>query len=365
MTVFSQIDLSAWNFVGEENGLHGMRHCRESMISSVKMPISVKDFLRPLVAPKIPKGVAKRFKHIDQKGVSIIDASLKQNYFAPDDPWFYPAYLSSDKGIQDLRDHLHGRLDHFRETVIPWLSSVRLLLGSRILEIGCGTGSSTVALAEQGAHVTAVDILESSIRVAKDRCKVYDLDVSFFRANAADLHSIFAGHHFDFIIFFATLEHMTHDERMIAMKKTWDMLPAGSLWCVIDTPNCLWYFDDHTSLLPFYQWLPDELAFLYSRFSPRESFCNLYRQINNDSKLDFLRRGRGLSFHEFELTMKRAEELDVLSSLSLYLRNQNLLRKFVLTPNRERRFESFLIQFGPKIHRGFYQRSLDLIIRKD
>jgi hypothetical protein len=72
--------------------------------------------------------------------------------------------------------------------------------------------------------------------------------------------------------------------------------------------------------LPFRS-IEKKLAFLYSQFSPRAIFCDLYREIHDDSKLEFLQRGRGVSFHEFELTMKRAEELDVVSSLSLYLKS--------------------------------------------
>jgi S-adenosylmethionine-dependent methyltransferase len=264
-----------------------------------------------------------------------------------------------------LQDHLYRRLDASRNTVIPWLSSAKPLSGSRILEIGCGTGSSTVALAEQGADVTGVDVLESSLVVAKDRCEVYDLGVKFHCANATEVHKLFVGQHFDFIIFFASLDHMTHNERMVAMKNTWDMLSPGSLWCVIETPNRLWYYDGHTSHLPFYLWLPDDLAFLYSRFSPRKGFRDLYREVDDAWKLDFLRRGRGVSFHEFELTMKRAEELDVVSSLPIFLRRQNLLRRVLWMLTGNRGFESFLMQCGPKIHTGFYQNSLDLIIRKD
>jgi S-adenosylmethionine-dependent methyltransferase len=335
------------------------------MISPEKIPMSIKYLLRPLVTPRIPKGISERFRDIDEKRVSFIEMSLKQNYFTQKDAWFSPSYRSLEKAQNDLQDHLHRRLDNFRKFVIPWLDNVKPLDEARILEIGCGTGSSTVALAEQGAHVTSVDILETSIAVAKDRCQAYDLNANFLCVNATEVQRIFRDQSFDFIIFFATLEHMTHNERIIAMRKTWEMLSPGSLWCVIDTPNRLWYFDDHTSLLPFYQWLQDDLAFSYSRFSPRESFRDLYRDITDVAKLDFLRRGRGVSFHEFELTMKRAENLDVVSSLAIYLRSQRPLRDTLLTPKQEKRFESFLVQIGPKIHRGFYQRSLDLIIRKD
>ncbi len=334
------------------------------MNSSGEIFKSVRNLAKPLLAHKIPLSISRRFLNIDKDGLDQIRASLLNNYYSQEDKWFDAAYLSSAEGKSDLEKHLHLRLVKFRDTIIPWLNDTRSLNGSKILEIGCGTGCSTVALAEQGAIVTAVDILEPSLVVAKDRCDVYGLSADFHCANATEVHKIFKGHHFDYILFFANLEHMTHDERMIAMKNTWDMLSPGSLWCVIETPNRLWYEDSHTSQLPFYHWLPDDLAFAYSRFSPRKGFSDLYRDFTADSKLDFLRRGRGVSYHEFELTMKRAEELDIISSLPLFLRDHNLLRK-VLGPLRaDSRFESFLVRSGPKIHRGFYQRNLDLIIRK-
>jgi len=329
-------------------------------------PASIKSILRQLMKPKASKSIAERFCQIDPKSMSLIEASLRQNYFNQKKGGHYDeAYLSSDEGQSDLQAHLNQRLDIFRNTVIPWLNSVKTLKGSRVLEIGCGTGSSTVALAEQGAEVTAVDIVESSLSVAKERCRAYDLNANFLCANATQVHDILKGQHFDFIIFFATLEHMTHSERMLAMKNTWEMLSQGSFWCVIETPNRLWHHDQHTALLPFYQWLPDDLAFLYSRFSPRKSFCDSFRNPNEDSMLDFLRCGRGVSYHEFDLTMKRAEDLDVVSSLPIFLRDQNFLKKVLWILRSPGDFESFLAKFGPKIHRGFYQAYLELIIRKD
>jgi S-adenosylmethionine-dependent methyltransferase len=157
---------------------------------------------------------------------------------------------------------------------------------------------------------------------------------------------------------------MTHDERMIALNHTWNMLSKGDLWCIVETPNRLWFYDGHTSLLPFYHWLPDELAFEYSQFSPRQSFREQYREISGETMQHFLRRGRGVSFHEFELTMDRAEKLDVVSSLLIFLRKQSIFRQILWRLSIESRYESLLARIGPKVHRGFYQQYLDLIIRK-
>lgn len=307
----------------------------------------------------IPKHLSKKFLKIEDTPACKIKSSLKQNYFTRqiwgDVAVTAESWLSSDEGKRDLDSHLYDRLNSFRRTVIPWLDHAKPLLGAKILEIGCGTGASTVALAEQGAQVTSVDVDEGSLAVAKDRCQVYGLEVDFYKANAKDLDQLFSNQQFDFIIFFAALEHLTVNERMAAIKNTWDMLSDGSLWCVIETPNRLWHFDSHTSLLPFFYWLPEELAFQYSKFSPRKPFCDAYRDCTEDTMLNFRRQGLGVSYHEFDLAMKKVEELKVVSSLKDYL-SRIVVKKS---------YESFLAKQGPKIHSGFYKEYLNLIIEKD
>jgi S-adenosylmethionine-dependent methyltransferase len=249
--------------------------------------------------------------------------------------------------------------------IVPWLDEVRPLQGTSILEIGCGTGASTVALAEQGAEVSAVDVDASSLVVASERCRSYGLDVGFTHANATEVHQLFAGRHFDYIIFYAVLEHMTTEERLSAMRATWQMLSAGGLWCVIETPNRLWYYDSHTSLLPFHMWLPDELAFEYSRFSPRDNYRELYREYTDEAKLHFLRRGRGVSFHEFELAMKPVGELRIKSSLHETNKRSWPIRLLKRRLSNDQRYISLLRRIAPDLHEGFLQSFLYLSIEKD
>ena len=309
----------------------------------------------------VPNHIHANFRAIDKVKIDLIEQSLRNNYFVR----FPGEYLTTDWGKNDLKNHLFRRLGTDRKIIIPWLDKARSLRDSSILEIGCGTGSSTVALAEQGAKVTAIDIDESSLVVAGERCLAYGLDVSFAHANATEVNELFADRHFDFIIFYAALEHMTMAERLFAMRATWKMLSDGDLWCVIETPNRLWYYDAHTSLLPFHMWLPDKLAFEYSRFSPRNNYRELYREYSDESKLHFLRRGRGVSFHEFELTMKPVKELRIKSSLNGTNLERRLWRLVKWRFSIEHRYTLLLRRIVPEIHKGFLQSFLYLIIEKD
>jgi len=323
--------------------------------------------LRAVAQRRAPRHLAARFR--TAADLSIVEAALRDHYFSRpiwgDVRLTTEQWLASEEGRRDLRDHLHRRLRVFRTQVVPWLDDARPLVGARVLEIGCGTGASTVALAEQGAIVTAVDIDAESLIVAAERCRAYGVQADFQVANGAALDGLLSRGKFDFVIFFACLEHMTYAERITAMRSTWDALQPGALWCVVETPNRLWLIDEHTSQLPFYNWLPDELAFDYSRFSPRKPFRDGYRQRDDESLVSFLRHGRGISYHEFEIAMKSASSLDVVSCLHLRQRARSTWRALKHRWTRSGRFEALIAAERPDIHRGFFLPYLDLIVRRD
>lgn len=59
--------------------------------------------------------------------------------------------------------------------------------GSRVLEVGCGTGRTACYLAAQGCYVTAVDIRPRMIRKARRRAKEAGVSVRFAVADACRL----------------------------------------------------------------------------------------------------------------------------------------------------------------------------------
>lgn len=314
---------------------------------------------RHLYTAKVPARLAANFIHIDKSRFDRFEERLRGTFYGNEAPGF----LETTTGQRDLSIHLLERLSEARSLTIPWLDSARPLQGSRVLEIGCGTGSSTAAMAEQGATVIGVDVDEASLKAAEARMEILGLGASFVRANATEVADLFSGEDFDFVIFYASLEHMTHQERLGSLESIWKMLRKDSLLVVTETPNRLWFHDFHTSYLPFFMWLPDDLAFRYSRFSPRDRFREVYRDFGPDEMLHFLRRGRGVSYHEFDLAIGPAEKLTVISSLASFHRRR-LLPRLNWRLSRQYQFSRFLAACAPAIHHGFFEPRLDLIIRK-
>jgi S-adenosylmethionine-dependent methyltransferase len=255
------------------------------------------------------------------------------------------------------------RLRRDRVEIIPWLDRTRTLSGTAILEIGCGDGVSTVALVEQGARVTGIDIDPGFIETARERLRVRGLDARLECANAATLLGIDLGD-VDWIIFWASLEHMLHEERIVALSQAWSMLPRNGLLTVIETPNRLWPYDSHTSRLPYFSWLPDDVAFAVAPTSPRPNFGGDHYYDPRAQLTDFLRRGRGVSFHEFDLAIGDHRELSVRSCMQLDLRARNPMRRIGWYLSKEGRTERVLRSFDPASHRAWFQPFLYLTLEK-
>ena len=318
---------------------------------------------RPTLVRPLPRHLVARFRPLDPEARGALEASLREHFLAS----AAGEERAPEALRRDLDDHLAGRLESARRRVVPWLDATRPLSGARMLEIGCGTGSATVALAEQGARVTAMDLCERSIAVARRRCELHGVEADFVLGNATEVLEKLEHERFDFVVFYASLEHMTLEERSVSMRKAWELLAPGDLWCVVETPNRLWYHDAHTSLLPYFHWLPDDLAFAYARKSPRAGFRERYLVPDPDARLHFLRRGRGVSFHELELALGPAAQLDVVSSLATFLRARHRLPAWARWKRRrslEARYEALLREISPELHPGFLQPDLDLVIRK-
>jgi len=93
--------------------------------------------------------------------------------------------------------------------------------GKRVLEIGCGIGTDTIMFARHGARVTAIDYSEESLKMAKIRAKVFELEdkIEFYHANVEELSKALPIEKFDLIYSFGVLHHTPHPEKAISELK--------------------------------------------------------------------------------------------------------------------------------------------------
>jgi ubiquinone/menaquinone biosynthesis C-methylase UbiE len=265
----------------------------------------------------------------------------------------------------ELGQEWSWRLNRFRKEVVPWLDAVSPLAGQRILEVGIGTGPSTVALVEQGASVVGIDIDDDDVDAARTALAASGLGAELRVMNATGLGAVASG--VDQIIFWAVLEHMTVDERLSAIRSAWAALVPGGLLTVVETPNRLWPLDSHTSLLPYFSWLPTELAYRYSHFSPRSGFGDRYLdpEPTTGQILHFQRRGHGVSFHEFTLALDmNPSELPVASCMQLHRRRKAPYRGVAWTVSAAGRTERVVRSYSSDVHRAWFQPFLYLSLRK-
>lgn len=80
---------------------------------------------------------------------------------------------------------------------------------SKIIEIGAGTGRYSLALAEMGYDVTAVELVEHNIEIMRKKVKSHH-SISILQGNACDM-SAFESDSFDIVLLLGPMYHLFND----------------------------------------------------------------------------------------------------------------------------------------------------------
>ncbi len=268
----------------------------------------------------------------------------------------------------DLDRHTYMRHDAAITYIVPWVNQAIPLAGTSIIELGCGTGSSTAAFAPFVDVVHGYDISPSSIAAAKVRLDAHGLAdrAELIVSPPAELLQTVEARHAaepaDIVLLYALLEHQTVDERIETLRLAQRVLKPDGAIVVTETPNRLTYFDRHTSQLPFFHLLPVDLQLLYAGRSPRATFvtniaAHRERQVGDAALRELMIRwGQSVSFHDFEVAIGDVNDRILSSGL-----HPNLMK---LRPERpeEKPLRDFLRSTDLSIHPGFTRYYLDLII---
>lgn len=111
-----------------------------------------------------------------------------------------------------------GSLEYFNEVEnrkylvephIPGFAQFERWTNRRVLEVGCGIGTDTINFARAGATVTAVDLSEESLKLARRRAKTYGLEdsIEFIQGDAENLVEAVGRDDFDLIYSFGVIHH--------------------------------------------------------------------------------------------------------------------------------------------------------------
>ncbi|HJX90472.1 MAG TPA: class I SAM-dependent methyltransferase [Pyrinomonadaceae bacterium] len=163
-------------------------------------------------------------------------------------------------GTKEYFDEVEAR-KYLVEPHIPGFADFDRWKGKKVLEIGCGIGTDTIRFARAGADVTAVDVSDKSLEIARQRAEVYGLSdrVRFYNANAEELSNFVPEEPYDLVYSFGVIHHTPHPERVIEQVAKHFVKPGSTvkimvyhrwawkvLWILLTYgKGQFWRLDDH------------------------------------------------------------------------------------------------------------------------
>ena len=119
-------------------------------------------------------------------------------------------------GTRAYFDEVEAR-KYFVEPHIPAFAQFQRWKGKRVLEVGCGIGTDTINFARAGAHVTAVDLSDQSLALARQRAAVFGLEdrITFHQADAERLVDVVPVEIYDLVYSFGVIHHTPHPQDAI------------------------------------------------------------------------------------------------------------------------------------------------------
>ena len=113
------------------------------------------------------------------------------------------AVSSSARGSEEYFRDLETQRYRSHRHLPGWIASMRP--GARVLEVGCGVGLDSAAMARHGLNVTAVDLTIVGVATANRRARAEHLDAHYACADAERLP--FADGSFDYVYSFGVMHH--------------------------------------------------------------------------------------------------------------------------------------------------------------
>lgn len=100
----------------------------------------------------------------------------------------------------------------------------------RALDLGCGTGTNAITLAQNGWEVTGIDFIPRAIRIAKRKAKRAGVDTNFMVGDVTKLHNL--KQKFDFILDVGCYHNLQEKGKVSYRNNLERLLALGGIYLV-------------------------------------------------------------------------------------------------------------------------------------
>jgi 2-polyprenyl-3-methyl-5-hydroxy-6-metoxy-1,4-benzoquinol methylase len=122
--------------------------------------------------------------------------------------------------------------------VLAWIDDLALASGSRVLEIGCGAGFLSVALAQRGLRVQAIDSTEAMVELARRQAQESGT-TELLSVDVGDVYALaFEDSRFDLVLALGVIPWLARPELAI-QEMARVSRPGGSVLLTIDNQTAL------------------------------------------------------------------------------------------------------------------------------
>ena len=179
---------------------------------------------------------------------------------------------------QYISDNLAGRESRYARFRLETVPEIEHHCGDlsqkQVLDFGCGTGATTVALAERARHVVGFDIDSFRLSICNRRAMEHGLQDRISASNDLERVARERGS-FDLVVLNGVLEHIPASEpglrNSVLARVASVVSPAGYIF-INDTPNRLLPFDLHTTQLWWIPWTTPGSSWAYRRALEKQRF---------------------------------------------------------------------------------------------
>lgn len=118
-----------------------------------------------------------------------------------------------------------------------------IMPGDNVLDIGCGTGTLAINMANKGAKVTGIDLSSAMLSLAKQRSNHLPpgSKIEFIEASAIEIDRLFPGECFDCVTSTLVFSELSSEEQEFVLKECYRILKKGGRIILADetsSANC-------------------------------------------------------------------------------------------------------------------------------